>query len=58
MLKEQVDVTRHKEAVLKACLQPWIDEAYTIMASIEGKIMKLEATQQKIQGSSSAAVTK
>lgn len=40
-LKEQVDVARHKEAVLKACLQPWIDEVYMIKTSIEGKLVKL-----------------
>jgi len=48
-----VDVARHKEAVLKAHLQPWIDEAYTITASIEAKLAKLKATQERIQGSSS-----
>ena len=40
-LKEQVDATWHKEAVLKAHLQPWIDEAYMITASIEGNITTL-----------------
>lgn len=43
-LKEQVDVTRHKEAVLKAFLQPWIDEAYTITTSIEGNLTKLQGS--------------
>ena len=33
-LKEQVDVARHKEAVLKVHLQSWIDMAYAITASI------------------------
>ena len=47
-LKEQVDATRHKEAVLKACLQPWIDKAYTITASIESNLTQLQATQQRI----------
>ncbi len=56
-LKEQVDVARHKEAVLKVHLQPWIDEAYTITTFIEGKLAKLQAAQQNIQSSSSAAVT-
>lgn len=46
-LKEQVDVAQPKEAVLKAHLHPWIDEAYTIKTSIEGKIMALQATQQQ-----------
>lgn len=35
--KEQVDVARQKEALLKARVQPWIDEAFTITAEIEGK---------------------
>lgn len=53
-----MDVTRHKEAVLKVRLLPWIDENYTITISIEAKITQLEATQERIQGSSStAAVT-
>jgi len=39
--KEQVDISHHKEADLKACLQPWIDEAYEIIASIEGNLVKL-----------------
>ena len=55
-LKEQVDATRHNETVLKARLQPWIDEAYTITASIEAKIMQLQATQERIQSSSSTIV--
>lgn len=38
-LKEQVDVVRHKEVVLKACIQPWIDEAFVITTSIEGKLV-------------------
>jgi len=36
--KEQVDTTQHKEAVLKARVQPWIDEAFVIIASIEAKL--------------------
>lgn len=38
-LKEQVDFAQHKEAVLKARLQPWIDKAYTITTSMEAKIV-------------------
>jgi len=52
-----VDVARHKEVVLKARLQPWIDEAYMVIASIEGKLATLQETQQKIQGERLAAVT-
>ena len=45
-LKEQVDVAQHKEAVLKACLKPWLDEAYLIIATIESKLDSLQATKQ------------
>jgi len=38
-------------------LRPWIDEAYTIMTSIEGKLTKLQVAQQNIQSSSSVAAT-
>jgi len=48
VLKEQVDAARHKEVVLKACLQSWIDEAYTIITYIEAKLMQLQATQEMI----------
>jgi len=37
-LKEQVDARRQKEALVKARVQPWIDEAFTITADIEGKL--------------------
>ena len=33
-LKEQVVASWHKEEVLKVCLQPWIDEEYTITTTI------------------------
>lgn len=45
-LKEQVDVARHKEAVLKACVQPWIGEAFVITSSIEAKLMQMQGTQE------------
>lgn len=51
-----MDVARHKDAVLKACLQPWINEAYTIIASIEANLTQLRVTQERIQGSSSVAM--
>lgn len=44
--KEQVDVARHKEVVLKARLHPWIDEAYTITTSIEGKLAQLQVARR------------
>lgn len=34
-LKEKVDVAWHKEAVLKACVQPWINKAFIIIKKIE-----------------------
>ena len=53
-LKEWVDATRRKEAVLKERLQPWIDEVYRITASIEANLTQLQTTQETIQGSSLA----
>ena len=41
-MKEQVNATQHKEAVLKARVQPWIDKAFTIKAEIEGKLTHME----------------
>ena len=41
-LKEQVDVARQKEAVLKVHVQPWIDEAFHITANVEGKLKKMK----------------
>jgi len=53
-----VDAARHKEALLKARLQPRIDEAYTITNSIEAKLVTLQETQERIRGNSSTtAVT-
>jgi len=42
--KEQVDDTRHKEVVLKARAQPWIDEAFVITTSIEAKLAQMQGT--------------
>lgn len=41
VLKDQVDAGRHKESVLKAHIQPWIDEPFTITANIEGKLVNI-----------------
>jgi len=38
VLKEQVDVAGHKEEILKAYVQPWIEEAFTIIVDIEGNL--------------------
>jgi len=36
-----MDAVQHKEAVLKARLKPWLDEAYAVTASIEGNLVTL-----------------
>lgn len=41
VLKDKVDTMRHREAVLKARVQPWIDEAFIIKTSIESKLAKM-----------------
>ena len=41
-LKEQVDVARQKEALLKVCIQPWINETFTITTYIEGKLAEMQ----------------
>jgi len=56
VLKEQVDAARHKETILKARLQPWIDEAYVITTSIEAKLVQMQGTQEQVQGSSSTTM--
>lgn len=43
--------------MLKVLLKPWLDEAYSVMTSIEGKLASLHATQQKLQADSSAPAT-
>lgn len=52
-----MDATLHKEAVLKARLKPWLDEAYTVTSSIEGNFANLQASQHKLQVDNSRAVT-
>ena len=37
-LKEWVDVVQHKEVGLKACIQPWFEEAFMVTTTIEGKL--------------------
>jgi len=44
-LKEKVDAAQHKEFVVKACLKPWLDKAYLIIATIEGNLASLQGTQ-------------
>lgn len=47
-MKEQMDVAQQREAVLKARLGSWLDEAYVLTATIEEKFTTLQTTQQKI----------
>ena len=56
-MKEQVDVALHKEAVLKVRLKSWLEEAYAVIANIEGKLVTLQEMQQKLQADSTGAVT-
>ena len=37
------------EAVLKAKLGPWLDEAYIVSVNIQEKLANLQSTQQKIK---------
>lgn len=37
-LKIQADAARQKEAVIKAHLQPWLDEAFAVSTTIERKV--------------------
>jgi len=48
-LKEQVDAARHKETVLKACMQPWIDEAFTTTIDIEGRLAQIQGMHAQMQ---------
>lgn len=48
-LKEQVDATRQKEAVLKARVQPWIDETFTITVDIEGNLAQIQGMHVQMQ---------
>lgn len=49
-LQEQVDATRQKEALLKARVRPWIDEAFTIMVDIEGELAQMQGLYTPRQG--------
>ena len=43
-LKEQVDTACQKEAGLKACIHPWLEEAFTVTTTIEGKLVQMKDT--------------
>ena len=49
-LKEQVDAARQKEIVLKARVQPWIDEAFLITTDIERKLAQMKVMHALRQG--------
>lgn len=55
-MKEQVDITLHKEAVLMAQLKPWLGEAYEVTGNIEGKLATLQEMQQNLQADNIGAV--
>jgi len=42
VLKEAVDIVWHKEKVLKVYVQPWIDETFIIIETIEGKLVEMQ----------------
>lgn len=56
-MKGKVDAAQHKEVVLKVCLKPRLDEAYSVTTSIEGNLVSLQETQQKLQADSSRPAT-
>ena len=56
-LKELVDAAQHKPVVSKACLKPWLDEAYVISSTIEEKMAGLQRTQQKVKEDSAGPAT-
>lgn len=57
VLKEHLYATQCKEAMLKAHMKPWLDEAYAIITTIEGKLASLHETQQKLQADRTGPVT-
>lgn len=56
-LLEKLEETQQKEAVLKAKLGPWLDEAYVISSTIEDKLVNLQRTHQKVREDSAWLVT-
>jgi len=53
-LKAQVDAVRQQEEVLKECIQPWLDEAFSISTMIEGKIAHMQAVYDTEKGTTHA----
>lgn len=52
-LKAQVDAARKKEAVPKECIQPWIDEAFAVSTTIEGKLVHMQVVCDPKQAAAS-----
>lgn len=48
-LLTQVEAMQKKVAVLKARLDPWLEEAYQVSTNIHEKLANLQPTQQKIK---------
>lgn len=48
-LRGQVEEAQRKEAMLKARLGPWLDEAYKVTTNIQEKLMGLQTTQQTMK---------
>jgi len=44
--------------MLKDHLKPWLDEAYEIMNTIEGKLASMQDTHQKLETTSRGSLTK
>ena len=44
-----MDATKHKEAVLKECVQSWIDEAFTITMNIEGRLAHIRGMHINVE---------
>ena len=45
-----MDTVHQKEAVLKARIYPWINEAFLIKVDIEGKIVQMKVMHDLRQG--------
>lgn len=48
-LLAQVEVTQKKEAVLKAQLDPWLEDSYQVSTNIQQKLENLQLTQSKVK---------
>lgn len=46
VLKAQIDAARQKEAILKECIQPWLDEAFAVSTNIEGNLAHMQVVYE------------